>query len=417
MAFAGDPIDPSTAVVLVISGGEVVYRNPDVTPVEDDPPAVVDLSLPDRLPRRYVLKTGRLLGPEGTLAPGALLVADGGIEASGATIEAEGAPPIFDVGDAVISPGLLTAHSTLGQARAVAESAGADAGFLRTVDAFDPTGRTVRSLVRGGVLRAAFAPAPTNVIGGAVGMLRLGAKEPVVEPVAGMNLVLSSSSRSLERFPVSLPGQIALIRQFLGLQEENDPNPRRLLDYYLTAPAINRLDTVRRQRADLLRNGQCAAFVEVDDAAEVASALDLAEELGMCVALVGPGAIEDQADRIARLASEGPGILLVLRPLAFGPEASRRLSRVVDAVEAGAQVLFAAEDAEELRLLAASAVAAGLPRSEALRALTASGPNMSKDAKGSWQSGTPADFVIWDGSPLDLSSRPLTVVVDGQKLP
>jgi imidazolonepropionase-like amidohydrolase len=414
VAFAGDPIDPATAVALVISGGEVVARDEQVTPIENDLTTVVDLDLPDRLPSRFALQSRRLLAADGSMTPGALLVVEGRIEAGGEAVEAEDGVPVFDVGDAIVTPGLLTAHSTLGQGRAVAESAGADAGFLRAVDAFDPTGRAVRELVRGGVLRAGFAPASANVIGGAVGAVRLGADEPVVEPVIGLNLVLSSASRDLERFPVSLPGQYTLIRQFLGTQEETDPDVRRTLDYYLTGPAIDRLDAVRRERAALLRDGRCGAFIEVDEGTEVALALDLAEELGSCVALVGPGAIEDHADRIARLASGGPGLVLVVRPMPPGPERSRRWASVCKAVEAGAGLVFSAEDPEALRLLAASVVAAGLPRATALQALAIKDPS-DLDGPGScWDAGSPADFVIWDDSPIDLSSRPLTVVVDGE---
>ncbi|WP_152051539.1 amidohydrolase family protein [Tautonia marina] len=417
VAFAGDPIDPATAVALVLSGGDVVYRNDQVAPTEDDLATVVDLDLPDRLPSRFVLRSRRFVHDDGTTKPGALLVVDGTIAASGETVEAEDDVPVFDVGDAIVSPGLLTAHSTLGQGRAVAESAGADAGFLQAVDAFDPNGRTVREMVRGGVLRAGFAPASANVIGGAVGAVRLGSDEPVVNPVIGMNLVLSSASRNLDRFPVSLPGQVSLIRQFLGEQGEADPDVRRSLDYYLSGPAIDRLDAVRRERAALLRDGQCGAFIEVDEETEVALALDLAEELGSCVALVGPGAIETQLDRIARLASEGPDLVLVARPMPSGPEQVRRWASIRQAVEAGAGLVFAADDPEELRLLAASAVAAGLPRATALQALAVMDPIALDEPGSCWESGRPADFVIWDDTPIDLSSRPLTVVVDGRIVP
>lgn len=417
VAFAGDPIDPATAVALVLSGGDVVYRNDQVSPTEDDLATVVDLDLPDRLPSRFVLRSRRFVHDDGTTTPGALLVVDGTIAASGETVEAEDDVPGFDLGDAVVSPGLLTAHSTLGQGRAVAESAGADAGFLRAVDAFDPTGRTVRKMVRSGVLRAGFAPASANVIGGAVGAVRLGSDDPVVDPVIGMNLVLSAASRNPDRFPVSLPGQVSLIRQFLGEQGATDPDVRRSLDYYLTTPAIDRLDAVRRERAALLRDGQCGAFIEVDEETEVALALDLAEELGSCVALVGPGAIEDQLDRIARLASEGPGLVLVARPMPPGPEQARRWASIRQAVEAGAGLVFSADDPEELRLLAASAVAAGLPRATALQALAVKEPTALDKPGACWESGRPADFVIWDDTPIDLSSRPLTVVVDGRIVP
>ncbi|WP_145269504.1 amidohydrolase family protein [Tautonia plasticadhaerens] len=422
VAFAGDPIDPASPIALVVSGGEVVYRNPEVDPVAEESVAVVDAELPDRLPRRFVIRTRRLLGPGGSIAPGAVSVADGTIVAAGESVEEDDEIPAYDVGDAVVTPGLTSAFGTFGQGRAAAEVAGADAGFLRAVDAFDPTGRTVRELARGGVLRIGFAPAAVNVVAGAVGAVRLGpAADPVIDPVLGMDLVLSASARNEDRYPASLPGQVALLREFLGLEGGEDPSARRQPGYYLSDPAIERLDAVRRGRADRLRGGECVAFFEVDRPAEVEAALDLAEELEICPVLVGPGAIEDFPDRVARLA-EGSGLALVLRPMGPGPEATRRMAAVVSAAEAGARVLFAADDAEPLRLLAASAVAAGLPRGSALDALAvglnAIGPNDDADAPtGPWRPGAPADLVVWDGSPLDLSCRPLAVVVDGELLP
>lgn len=420
VAFAGDPIDPATPVALVVSGGEVVYRDPDAEPAAEGPVAVVDADLPDRLPRRFVIRTRRLLGPDGSVAPGAVSVADGTIEAAGASVEVGDEIPAYDLGDAVVSPGLTSAFGTFGQGRAAVEVAGADAGFLRAVDAFDPTGRTVRDLARGGVLRIGFAPAAVNVVAGAVGAVRLGpAADPVVDPVLGMDLVLSASARNDDRYPASLPGQVTLIREFLGLEGGEDPSARRRLDYYLSGPVIERLDAVRRRRADRLRGGECVAFFEVEQPAEVEAALGLAEELKIRPVLVGPGAIEDFPDRVARLA-EGPGLVLVLRPMGPGPEATRRMAAVVSAAEAGAIVLFAAADAGPLRLLAASAVAAGLPRESALDALTVGFDAIAPEAEapvGPWKAGAPADLVVWDGSPLDLSSRPLAVVVDGELLP
>ncbi|RUL86457.1 hypothetical protein TsocGM_15915 [Tautonia sociabilis] len=421
VAFAGDPLDPSAPVALVVSGGEVVYRDPDVqAPEEVEPVAVVDADLPDRLPSRFVIQSRRLLRPDGSIGPGALSVAEGTIVASGEEIAGADDLPTYDVGDAVIAPGLLTAVSTLGQSRAAAESAGADAGFLRAVDAFDPTGKTVRRLVRGGVLKAGFSPGSVNVVAGAAGAVRLGAIEPVVDPVIGVGLVLSESSRNIERYPASLPGQVALVRAFLGLEGGEDPSARRRLDYYLSSPVIDRLDAIRRDRAEEIRSGSAAALFEAESPAEVEAALDLAETLGVRAVLVGPGAIEEHPARVSRLAGAG-ALTLVLRPIPPGPVAWRRLEAVAAAAEAGARVLFAAEDPEELRLLAASSVAVGLPASSALRGLAGGFAAIGLPVEGSpaspWEPGAPADFTVWDGSPLDLASRPLAVVVDGRLAP
>jgi imidazolonepropionase-like amidohydrolase len=63
-------------------------------------------------------------------------------------------------------------------------------------------------------------------------------------------------------------------------------------------------------------------------------------------------------------------------------------------------------------------VNSGLPRPVARRALTGQPPqafglpaNTAKLAVGE-----PADFVVWDGDPIDTASKPIAVVAQGQRV-
>ena len=84
-------------------------------------------------------------------------------------------------------------------------------------------------------------------------------------------------------------------------------------------------------------------------------------------------------------------------------------------MKAGIPICFAGESAEQLRLVAALAVAAGADHDKIFGALCEI-PKALLDASASsgLAIGGPADFVLWSGSPLNLGAKPLHVLVDGQ---
>ena len=273
----------------------------------------------------YVLRTSRLLGPAGSIRDG---------RAGGRRRHDRRRPATrssrattcrrFDLGDAVVTPGLTPGFSTLGQARAMAESAGADAGFLAAADAFDPTDRVVRDLVAGGVLRAVFAPGSANVVAGAVATIRLGADEPVVDPVAGIDFVLLAAAREPDRYPASLPGQIDLIREFLGLAGDASAS-QRPFDYELSYPVLERCSTrSESDRVGRLRAGDAARPLRgVQDRPRSTRAWRSSPRRCRSAALVGPGAIEGRLDEIERLATDR-GAHARAPADAAGPRATRR---------------------------------------------------------------------------------------------
>jgi imidazolonepropionase-like amidohydrolase len=72
-----------------------------------------------------------------------------------------------------------------------------------------------------------------------------------------------------------------------------------------------------------------------------------------------------------------------------------------------------------LRLLpqvAGNAVANGLPYDAALAALTINPAKIYgvADRLGSLEIGKIADVVVWDGDPLEVSTRPIAVLIDGR---
>src|SRR5262249_25853302 len=105
VVFAGDPLDPSVPVRLVVGGGKVVYQA-EVTPAPPAERAPGKLTLPARLPKRYALKMRRLQTEDG-FQPAVIQVADGKIAAIGSAGAGRGDMPTYDLGDAVLTPGLV----------------------------------------------------------------------------------------------------------------------------------------------------------------------------------------------------------------------------------------------------------------------------------------------------------------------
>ena len=95
---------------------------------------------------------------------------------------------------------------------------------------------------------------------------------------------------------------------------------------------------------------------------------------------------------------------------------SRNAERLI---EAGVKTAFAhlGSDSHQTRLVlqsAGNAVANGLDAAEAIKAITSVPAEIfGYNDLGRLSSGAIADIVIWDGDPLDVTSAPTTIIIDG----
>jgi imidazolonepropionase-like amidohydrolase len=426
--FAGDPLDPSVPVRLVLSAGKVVHESqvkPVASPVA--PAATSSLPLPSRLPKKYALKTQRLLREDGTVQAGTVLVENGKVSAVGSSVLVGEGTPSYDLGSAAVSPGLVAAHSLLGLARAIDDPAEADASHVRAVDVFEPRQRVVHDLLEGGFTSVLFAPGSVNVIAGGVGGVRLGVAEPFLGD-AGLKFVLAVSARGASRpvadaetadpvipaggrrggggparYPGSLAGQVELIEQVLS----GKAPPSEL---YVPGRVRDQIQAERRRLVAAVLERKQIAFFEAHTRAEIDATLRLIARFKLRGVLVSPDEIKPFLTEIKRLE-----VGIVARPV-HGGDYDRRAQDLAEAVRAGIPVAFGSGSAQEMRLTAALAINFGMSREAAWRGLTTGvGPMAGQPAgSGKLAAGAPADLVVWDGPPLDLRSRPLRVIVDGK---
>lgn len=386
--FAGDPLDPSAAVRMTISQGKVTY---DAPTVETAPTATVSKpSLPEKLPPSYAIKTTRLLTSSGLLLPGELHVADGKLNGKSVV-----PVPLFDVGDAPVTPGFVAANVAIGGETAP----DADAAYLRAVDGLAPDDGRLRACRDAGFLTAVAAPGSANVIAGMSGIVRDGDATDV-----GLKFVLTSAARHTERFPVSLAGQVELIDARL----RSAPADTNL---YLPPAVRTALLAQRDRNLDAVRERRLPAFFEVQTRAEIRAALRLIAEHKLRGVLLMPRDVEGLTDEIRQ-----SGVAVVVGPVK-PPDAERATAGLVALGKAGVPLAFGGDPAE-MRTAAALLANHGLPRQFARRALTGQAADALGLPAGAGRlvAGDPADFVIWTGDPLDPTSRPAAVVAKGQRV-
>ncbi|MAD79622.1 MAG: hypothetical protein CMJ50_02095 [Planctomycetaceae bacterium] len=400
VVFAGDPLDPATPVRLTISEGKVVYEAGTATPTPIV--AMAEEHLPTLLPESYVIKSTRLLR-KGTWQPGRFLMRNGKIVALAPDKKLPISIPVYDLGAAPVTSGLLVAHGSLSATASIDDRSEADASNIQAADAYDPSDPRVTKLLEAGFLRVAFSPGSTNVVAGAVCQVRIGAANPVRGNVVAMKFVLSAKARDAARYPGSLAGQVELMREVLQAKGVRS----RLFAPVAIEQAL--LDE-RKQRIKSVLRKRTTALFEANSSAEIRAAIRLVERFEIRGVLVSPDDVSPFIDDLKRL-----DIGVVARPVRTG-DYDRYVDGLAKASTAGVHIAFGSTADEDGRMTAALAVSAGMSREAALSGLTAGGAKLLGMPINSCALvvGAPGDFVVWNGSPLDLRCRPTNVVVDGK---
>ncbi|MCA8973865.1 MAG: amidohydrolase family protein [Planctomycetes bacterium] len=336
------------------------------------------------------------IAPDATLSPGRLLIRDGKVAFVGDEIPSEARQRArkLDYGEATIIPGFVMAQTTMGQDQDLAEAAFAFTPDLLAAEAFDPWHEDLAALAGLGITSFALSPSPRNVAGGIAALCKPGRDHArTADRELHLQLSLIGAARDQNRAPTSLLGAIDMLRTGFrdakqGLQGGTDI-------------------AVLRQVLD----GSRRAFIHASDYTELNAALDLAKEFAFEPVLVGAAEAEKV---LGRLVQQKVAIVLgTLRP-------EMRLAELqLPATLARAGVPFCfAGDPGQLRLSAVLAIRHGLDRKLAQQALTRT-PALflgQQASIGSLRQGCAADFTVWSGDPLDLTSSLLATWVDGVRL-
>jgi imidazolonepropionase-like amidohydrolase len=342
-----------------------------------------------------------------------------------------GAPPagarvISGVGK-VVTPGLVDASTTLGLVEVSQVSEANDGHFngksddkvhaaYRVVDGFNTRSVAIPIARTGGVTTVVTSPRGSLVAGQAA-MFRLtpGAATLVAAPVAmaaslGSQAIGGTPSRGMvvERLRELLDDA----REYRRVKGRYDRNQARHF-------SAERLDL---QALEPVVTGRLPLIVHAHRVSDVRAAIRMQKELGVRVVIEGGTEAWLVADELAR--AKIPVIVDPLQNLPYNfdrihvrPNAAALLHKA--GVEVAISTLGSASNVRRLRQLAGNAVANGLPYDRAIEAIT-SAPARAfglNNKVGTLERGAPADLVMWSGDPLELSTKPELLLIDGKQVP
>ncbi|EGO65035.1 amidohydrolase [Acetonema longum] len=358
------------------------------------------------------------------LEKGTVLIRDGKIQAVGENLAIPSNYQVIDASGKVITPGIIDAHTHLGLYGESMDWAGEDVNEksdpvtpgIHAIDAINPADVGLTDAYRGGVTAVMVAPGSANPIGGQCVVIKTKQKDTVEEMIvrkhAGLKIAFGENPKRVygdhKKVPVTRMATAALIREtfhkaleYMKKQEEKDRT------YNMGLEAIAK---VLRKEMPLRAHAHRA-----DD---IVTAIRIAKEFDV--------------DIIIEHATEGHLIADVLArenvPVIVGPTLiTRSKMELKDKDMAAPAILyrhgvrFAMMSDHPvipscfLPVYAGLATRFGLPQEQALKIVTAEAARILglADRVGSISPGLDADLVVWSGHPLQLSSRPELVIVDG----
>ena len=373
---------------------------------------------------------------DGVIEKGTVIVRDGRITAVGQGLAVPAGAVVIDASGKYVTPGLIVGMSTLGISEIDAVGSTNDVGaatspFSAAIDitpAINPRSTPIAIDRLGGVTRAVVGPESRNEIFGGQGAIISLADAPdiLVRPRAFQLIELGEDGARVAGG--SRPAAWLNLRNGFAEAQRYARNPAAFDSGRDRDSLIKRLDAAALVA---VVEGRIPAVVHVERASDIIAVLGLRTEFPrLRIILIGAREGWLVADRIA--AAKVPVITLPLfdLPDQFETLASTR-SNVGRLVKAGVVVGFgifggdSGSQARNLPYFAGNAVAqasvpggVGLTRGEALAAITRSPAQIfGLTDLGTLEAGKRGDVVVWDGDPFELTSAPVTVLIDGAVQP
>jgi imidazolonepropionase-like amidohydrolase len=416
-----------SAMILLLSlavtaslAGQTPRRPPRPTPRAAAAPTAVGEAI--------AITNGRVLTVSGpAIERGTVVIGSGKITAVGANVPVPPGARVVDAGGKIVTPGWIESATQIGiveiqgGAEGTTDQSTTDkelSAAFDVVDGFNGDSTVIAVTRVEGITRAVVLPAGSNhVLLGKGAMFDLsGAQVPasVVKAPVAMFANLGEAGAAAEGG--SRASAILRLREALQDAIDFERNGPAWASAQRRAYSRGRLDL------EALRpvvRGEVPLAINANRASDLLAAMRLADEFHLKLILMG--AVEGW--RVAeQLASRK--VPVVIKPLTDIPsfdalgatlENAARLSR------AGATVVLSSFDtynARNLRQEVGNAIAYGMDRDAALRAVTLEPARAWGVAArlGSLETGKDADVVVWSGDPFELSTRAEHVFIAGREL-
>ncbi|MCR9269458.1 MAG: amidohydrolase family protein [Hyphomonadaceae bacterium] len=357
----------------------------------------------------------------GTLDNATIYISDGVIEGMGVNFAAPSGTQTIDVGGNWVTPGIIAPFSRVGTVEVGAEDSTNDTSAggspfsvaLRAADGFNPAATPVAVTRIEGVTRIAVAPSNGASMIAGQGFLAdtSGSPGSISNERAFVYINLGEGGADLAGG--SRPAAWSALR---GAFADARGYPARFM-------AHNEGDALTRADAQAFGpavRGQQLMLVSAHRASDLRLVIDLkAENPNLDVAIVGADEGWMVADELA-----AANIPVIVDPFSNLPASfsqlgatSRNAERLI---EAGVPTAFAhlGNSGHQSRLVlqsAGNAVANGVSFDDAMAAMTVvPAAIFDMDGVGSIERGNRADIVVWDGDPLEVSSAPSSIFINGE---
>jgi imidazolonepropionase-like amidohydrolase len=376
---------------------------------------------------------GKVVVGNGTEYDSATVVIDGDVIAAvGEQVPIPEGARIVDASGMVVWPGMIDPYTTLGLVEVSMDQPTNDANEatdtstaeLRASDGIDPYAEPIAVTRIAGITTALVSPGTSNPINGQAAIISLAGRTTADMLVTdGAALVFNFASQRDEEYPSTRPGTVAFIRQSLYDARAYQERRRRAEE-----DCDDGKSWLCDQKRDLgheavLRalGGEVPVIAITPRSQDIANALAVADEFELRLILYDAREVWKVLDEVA-----AAGVPVLLRST-FDMPSDRdpydRYFRLAHTLwQAGIPFAFTTGDNHNVRNLpehAAMAVTFGLPEEEAVKALTI-GPASILGvglSLGTLEAGKSADVVVWNGNPLQISSRVQRLFIHGREVP
>lgn len=365
---------------------------------------------------------------------GTVVVRDGLIEAAGAEIATPADAEAIDAAGLHVYPGLFNAFTSVGLVEIGSIAATQDANepgdtpHLRALEAIHPASEIIPVTRANGITHVVSAPGGGPWAGQASAVLLDGwtVEEMAIE--ASVGLVLEWPSLETREFDFSTFS--VREKKFSEAKKDYDRTIEELADWVDAARqydharsadgsgAVVELNHALEAVAKVAR-GQLPLVVVADRARAIRDAVAFAEEHGLKLVMASG---RDAAKEADLLAEKGiPVILGAVQALPVQEDGAYdgAFTSPGDLQRAGVPLAFGTFDSSSARVLpyeVATAVAFGLDREAALRALTLGAAEILglDDRLGSIDAGKWANLIVTDGDPLEVRTAVRHVIIRGR---
>lgn len=372
---------------------------------------------------------GKIITMAGSIIEkGVILIENAKITAVGADIEVPTGAEVIDVSNNIVFPGMIDAHTHLGigedglgwEGRDYNEMTDPVTPHLRAIDAINPVEDGIVTARKNGITTVMSGPGSANVIGGeSIAIKTIGTviDDMIVKNPVGIKAAFGENPKRVytdkKKLPTTRMGTAALLRETLMKAE----------DYLIEKEnkAANN-ETFKRdiKNESLIRilKKELPLKTHAHRADDIMTVLRIAKEFDINVTMEHCTEGHLVADKIA--AADVPAIV---GPTLTGKVKVELKDRTFETpgvlAKAGVKVALMSDHpvvpTENLPIYAALSVKAGMDEEEALKAITVNAAEILgiDDRVGSIEVGKDADIVIFDGDPLDIKTRVINVLING----